>query len=34
MSKMNFEYYMPVKIFFGKGQLNKLGDEKLPVKRL
>ncbi|MCK5758450.1 MAG: iron-containing alcohol dehydrogenase [Clostridiales bacterium] len=30
---MNFEYFMPVKIFFGKGQLNKLKDEKLPGKR-
>ena len=29
----NFTYYMPVKIFFGKGQLEKLGTEKLPGKK-
>ncbi|MDX1358374.1 MAG: iron-containing alcohol dehydrogenase [Clostridia bacterium] len=27
---MNFDYYMPAKIFFGKGKINKLGEEKLP----
>ena len=29
----NFTYYMPVKIFFGKGELEKLGTEKLPGKK-
>lgn len=33
MSKMNFEYYMPARIFFGKGQLNKLGEIELPGKK-
>ncbi|HHW46187.1 MAG TPA: iron-containing alcohol dehydrogenase [Clostridiales bacterium] len=30
---MNFEYYMPTKLFFGPGSLEKLGTEKLPGKK-
>lgn len=33
MSKMNFDYYMPTRIFFGKGQIDKLGKIKLPGKK-
>lgn len=30
---MNFDYYMPTKLFFGPGSLEKLGTEKLPGKK-
>ncbi|MGL4393182.1 MAG: iron-containing alcohol dehydrogenase, partial [Fusobacteriaceae bacterium] len=30
---MKFDYYIPTKIFFGAGQLNILGKEKLPGKK-
>lgn len=33
MNKMNFEYYIPTKIFFGKGQINKLETTELPGKK-
>ncbi|MDX1359156.1 MAG: alcohol dehydrogenase, partial [Clostridia bacterium] len=33
MSKMDFKYYMPAKIFFGKGKLNELETMKLPGKK-
>lgn len=33
MGTMNFQYYMPTKILFGKGMLNKLGEIKLPGKK-
>jgi len=33
MSKMNFDYYMPTKIFFGKGQIETLGSMTLPGKK-
>lgn len=33
MSKMNFDYYIPTKIYFGKGQINKLGEISLPGKK-
>lgn len=33
MSKMNFDYYMPARIFFGKGKIKKLGEVKLPGKK-
>ena len=30
---MNFKYYIPTKILFGRGSLNKLHTEKLPGKK-
>jgi len=33
MNKMNFDYYIPTKLFFGKGQINKLGEITLPGKK-
>ena len=27
---MAYSYYMPTRIFFGEGELNRLGTEKLP----
>ncbi|RPF48045.1 alcohol dehydrogenase [Hydrogenoanaerobacterium saccharovorans] len=30
---MNFNYYMPSRLFFGKGEIEKLGTEKLPGKK-
>lgn len=33
MDKNNFSYYIPTKIFFGSGMINKLGDMKLPGKK-
>ncbi|WP_113672087.1 iron-containing alcohol dehydrogenase [Vallitalea guaymasensis] len=33
MDKNNFSYYIPTKIFFGSGMINKLGEMKLPGKK-
>ncbi len=33
MNKMNFDYYIPTKLFFGKGQINKLEEITLPGKK-
>lgn len=30
---MNFNYYIPTKILFGRGKLNELGDQNLPGKK-
>ncbi len=33
MSKMSFEYYMPARIYFGKGKIEELGKVNLPGKK-
>ncbi|QUH28447.1 iron-containing alcohol dehydrogenase [Vallitalea guaymasensis] len=33
MDKNNFSYYIPTKIFFGSGMINKLGEMKLPGEK-
>ena len=33
MSKMSFEYYMPARIYFGKGRIEELGNVTLPGKK-
>ena len=33
MNKMSFNYYMPAKIYFGKGKIEVLKDIKLPGKK-
>ena len=30
---MHFQYYLPTRIFFGKGELNRLSTERLPGKK-